>query len=242
MKLILKIIAVLLLFGYVVFAAMSFYEKPREEVCKSLDVIIVDKSEIHLIDEKEVVEMIKYEDLYPVDKKMGKINTERIEECIRKDRLIREVECFKTNDNRVRVLINQRIPVLRIMSAFGNYYIDKEGKAMPISYKYTARLPIASGFISKRMAETDLYKFALFLRGSSFWSAQIQQIDVQRNQDVILIPTVGEQKILLGKLAGFEPKMDNLFAFYRQGCNHFGWNKYKTINLIYDRQVICTPN
>jgi len=149
MKLILKIIAVLLLIGYVAFAAMSFYGKPREETCKGLDVIILDKSDIHLIDEKEVVAMIKYEDLYPVDKEMGEINTERIEECIKKDRLIREVECFKTNDNRIRVQINQRIPVLRIMSVYGNYYIDKEGKAMPISYKYTARLPIASGLYKK---------------------------------------------------------------------------------------------
>ena len=82
MKLILKIIAVLLLIGYVAFAAVSFYGKPRGEVCKGLDVIIVDKNEIHLIDEKEVIAMIKYEDLYPVDKKMGKINTEKIDTYI----------------------------------------------------------------------------------------------------------------------------------------------------------------
>jgi hypothetical protein len=242
MKLILKIIAVLLLIGYVAFAAVSFYGKPWGEVCKGLDVIIVDKNEIHLIDEKEVISMIKYEDLYPVDKKMGRINTEKIEACIKKDQLIREVECFKTNDNKIRVLINQRIPVLRVMSLFGDYYIDKEGKAMPISYKYSARLPIASGFIQKKLAETDLFRFALFLRGNPFWNAQIQQIDVQQNQEVILIPTVGEQKILLGRLTDFEAKMDNLFALYKQGLNHFGWNKYKTINLRYDRQVICTPN
>ncbi|MDP4272466.1 MAG: hypothetical protein Q8909_20450, partial [Bacteroidota bacterium] len=109
-------------------------------------------------------------------------------------------------------------------------------------YKYSARLPIASGFIQKKLAETDLFRFALFLRGNPFWNAQIQQIDVQQNQEVILIPTVGDQKILLGRLTDFEAKMDNLFALYKQGLNHFGWNKYKTINLRYDRQVICTPN
>lgn len=242
MKRILKIIGIVLMLGYVVFAALSFYGKPRGEICKELVIDIADKNEIHLIDEKEVIGMIKYEDLYPIEKEMGEINTEAIENCIKKDRLIREVECFKSTDNKIKVLIHQRIPVLRIMSVHGNYYIDKEGKAMPVSNMYTARLPIASGYIEKKYAENELFKFAVFLRGNPFWRAQIQQIDVRQNQDVILIPTVGDQQIVLGQLTDFETKMDNLLAFYRDGCNHFGWNKYKTINLRYDRQVICTPN
>ncbi len=242
MKRLIKISAFIVLAGYAVFAASCFYGKPRGEVCKELVVDIADKRETHLIDEKEVVRMIRYEELSPIGEPMGDINTEAIEECIKKDRLIRKVECFKTTDNKIKVLIHQRIPILRIMSVRGNYYVDKEGKAMPVSNKYTARLPIASGYIEKRFAETELFKFAVFLRNNPFWNAQIQQIDVQQNHDVVLIPTVGNQRILLGQLTDFEIKMENLFAFYRDGCNYFGWNKYKTINLRYDRQVICTPN
>ena len=242
MKKFLKILAVLLLGSYTVFAAVWFYQKPKEEICTQLIIEIADAHEIHFIDNKEVERIMKEANLMPVGEPMGSINTEAIEICLKSNRLIRQVECFKTTDNKVKLQIEQRIPILRIMSFFGNYYIDKEGKAMPVSSNYSARLPIASGFIEKPFAERELYKFALFLRNDSLWNAQIQQIAVLKNHDIILTPTVGSHQIELGQLTDFEQKMKNLLAFYRDGCNRFGWNKYKTINLRYKDQVICTPN
>lgn len=239
---ILKITSILLLLGYVIFAAIWTQRTPKQAICKDLVVEIADASEVHFIDKAEVERLIGEAKLIPTGVPMGEINTEEIETCLKRNLLIRKVECFKTNDNKVKVQIEQRVPILRVMSFFGNFYIDKEGKMMPVSQNYSARLTIASGFIEKEFAETELYKFALFLRNDTLWNAQIQQIDVQQNHEITLIPTVGNHRIVFGKLDNFEQKLNNLKAFYLDGCNRFGWNKYKTINLRYNGQITCTPN
>lgn len=239
---ILKILSILLLLGYIVFAAIWTQRTPKQAICKDLVVEIADANEVHFIDKAEVVRLINEEQLMPIGVPMGEINTEAIETCLKKNQLIRKAECFKTNDNKVKLQIEQRVPILRVMSFFGNYYIDKDGKSMPVSQNYSARLTIASGFIEKEFAESELYKFALFLRKDTLWNAQIQQIDVQQNHEVTLIPTVGNHRIVFGKLENIEKKMSNLKTFYTDGCNRFGWNKYKTINLRYNGQITCTAN
>lgn len=242
MKKFLKILGIILLGGYTIFAAAWFYQSPQQEICKDLIVDIADANEVHFIDKAEVVRLMTECSLMPAGQPMGEINTEAIEVCLKRNPLIRKVECFKTNDHKLKLQIEQRIPVLRVMSFYGNFYVDKEGKAMPVSPNYSARLTIASGFVEKKFAEGELYKFALFLRNDSLWNAQIQQIDVAQNHDITLIPTVGPQKIVIGQISNYEQKMANLKAFYLEGCNRFGWNKYKTINLRYNGQIICTPN
>ena len=239
---ILKITSILLLLGYIIFAAIWSYQTPRGEICTELKIEIADVFEVHFIDKAEVVKLVTDAGLMPTGQPMGDINTEAIEDCLRRNLLIRKVECFKTNDHKLKLQIEQRIPILRVMSFYGNFYIDKDGKVMPISQNYSARLTIASGHIEKQFAEGELYKFALFLRNDTLWNAQIQQIDVQKNHDITLIPTVGNQRIVMGQLGDFKLKMDNLRAFYLDGCNRFGWNKYKTINLRYNGQVICSAN
>mgnify|MGYP000956836569 FL=1 len=38
----------------------------------------------------------------------------------------------------------------------------------------------------------------------------------------------------------YKKKFRNLRAFYLQGLNNVGWNKYEKISLRFDNQVICT--
>jgi cell division protein FtsQ len=51
---------------------------------------------------------------------------------------------------------------------------------------------------------------------------------------------VGNHKIILGDCSDLEQKFKKLFAFYKDGLNKIGWNTYKTINLKYKNQVVCT--
>jgi cell division protein FtsQ len=78
------------------------------------------------------------------------------------------------------------------------------------------------------------------LRENSFWNAQIEQINVLKDNDIELIPRVGDHIIYLGKIDNFEEKLKRLMIFYKDGLNKIGWNKYKRINLEYDNQIICT--
>lgn len=90
------------------------------------------------------------------------------------------------------------------------------------------------------MAKGALGEFALFLRNNFFWNSLIEQIDVDKNGEVTLVPRVGNQLILMGTLDNYQEKLEKLRALYEEGFNKVGWNKYKQITLKYDGQVVCT--
>lgn len=241
MKKVLVIIALCLIGGYLIFAAFYFQGKPKELVCKDFEVEVEGGEEDSFIKAGDIRRYITDKGLNPQGKKLKDIDTYKIEEAILANQSVKVAKVFETNGGNVRVVLQERKPILRIMSNTGeNYYIDRDGFRMPISKYQTAHLPIATGTIKEDFAKSDLYKFALFLYDNDFWNAQIDQIDVRANHELILIPRVGDHQIVLGKVDGFEEKLEKLMAFYKNGLNKTGWNTYSVINLKYDKQVVCT--
>jgi cell division protein FtsQ len=66
------------------------------------------------------------------------------------------------------------------------------------------------------------------------------QIYVDENGELLLIPRVGDQKIVFGKTDNIIKKFDKLSLFYRKGIVGNGWKKYSTINLKFKNQIVCT--
>jgi cell division protein FtsQ len=137
------------------------------------------------------------------------------------------------------VKVKHRKPVVRIVSDNGNYYLDNEGDKIPVSTQYTANVLAATGKISEKFAVDELLPFVLFLGNDEFWEAQVEQIHIENNGDVLLIPLVGDQIIELGKLDNYEEKLRNMRAFYDQVLAANNWDKYKSVSLKYTNQVIA---
>ncbi|GAB6119796.1 cell division protein FtsQ/DivIB [Dysgonomonas termitidis] len=242
MKKALVIIGICLLAGYLVFSVFYFQGKPKDGICSKFEVEVKNASDDEqFVDTEDITRYVKEKGLDPTGKQIKDINTNTIEEAILTNQLIKKADVFVTNNGAIKASIEERKPVLRVMSGAGeNYYIDNEGRKMPLSRRFTAYLPIATGAIKEDFAKTDLYKFALFLHNDKFWNAQIEQIVVLPNQDIKLIPRVGDHQIILGNLYGYKERLDKLLAFYENGLNETGWNKYSVINLKFDKQVVCT--
>lgn len=240
MKRILKMIAACLIAGYLVVTFVAFRLAAEKEVCTGVDVRILDEDDAHFIGSKDIEIQIVRSRIKLKGKPLGEINTEAVEEAVRKNLLVKRVECYKTPGGAIRIDVKQRIPVLRVAGVNGSFYVDKDGEYMPVSSSYTLYLPVATGNVDKEFATKELYKFSCFLQENDFWNAQIEQIHVLQNKEIELIPRVGDHKILLGKLDHFEEKLDNLICFYEQALPKIGWNKYDKINIKYANQVICT--
>ena len=171
---------------------------------------------------------------------MKSINTELIEEELLKNEMISDIQAYKTPSGIIKLEVIQKMPILRILSANGNYYVDNQGTTMPISSRYVAHVPVVSGYVEKSFAVSDLYKFALFLQENEFWNDQIEQIYVHSDREVELVPRVGNHRIMLGTLDGLEEKLEHLKLFYEQAIPKMGWEKYSMINLKYKNQIVCT--
>lgn len=231
----------LLVAAYLLAAITAFNRKPASQACGDVELVIKDSIYAGFITKKEVTSLLKAKGLNPIGKELSGVQTEKLEQELKKHPLIDRVECYKTPSGKVCVEVSQRIPVLRIMSANGdNYYLDNKGTVMSPSTKCVAHLAIATGKIDRAFATKNLYPFGMYLQKDRFWDAQIEQIHVLPDKTVELVPRVGSHLIYLGKLDGYERKLKRVKAFYKKALNQVGWNKYSRISVEFDNQVICT--
>jgi cell division protein FtsQ len=239
-KILHSVLAVLLL-AYLAFAVAFMNPKAsKDNECTSLQIEIVENAGASYLTREQVEAFLKKASINPVGKKMSDISTESIEKAMKENKLIKEVESYKTIDGMVKIKVYQRIPVLRILSETGNYYVDNEQQVMPVPPNYAAYVPVATGNISKDYAKNQLYLFADYLRKNKYWNEQIEQIHILSNLDVELIPRTGNHCILLGQIEDYKENLNKLKLFYDKGLNKVGWNKYSAINLKYKNQVVCT--
>ncbi len=240
-KRILLSLVMLLVIAYLVVAITAFNRKPAGQVCRDVELIIKDTVYAGFITKKEVATLLDTKGINPVGKKMERIRTKTLEKELSKHPLIDQVECYKTPSGKIHVEVTQRIPILRVMSANGdNYYLDNKGTVMPPDAKCVAHLAIVTGNVEKSFAMRDLYKFGVFLQSNPFWNAQIEQIHVLSGKNVELVPRVGDHLIYLGKLDGYERKLERVKMFYEKALNRVGWNKYSRISVEFGNQIICT--
>ena len=153
----------------------------------------------------------------------------------------------------MKIKIQQRNPVLRVINAFDqDYYVDRKGRLMPVKTGRSTRVMVASGHIREKYADTldvsipgqanvlhDLYTLSNFIREDDFLRAQIEQIYVNGDHEFEMVPKVGRHLILFGDAGDMEQKFSKLKAFYEQGMKKAGWNTYSRINLKYKDQVLC---
>ncbi len=236
----LKVLLIALIFFCFAFATLYTRGNVEKGICQKVDIYVHDSSEVNFINHEEVLSLVKSSGFNPIGKEVGSINTEAIEKALKKNPRIKRAECYLTTNGNVKIEIDQRVPVMRVMSLNGNFYIDNEGETMPVSTSYSVFVPLASGFITQEFAKNELFKLALFLQNNEFWDAQIAQIYVHPNNEISLIPRVGNQEILLGSLDNLEGKLSSLMTLYKQGFSKLGWNRYEKINLKYEHQIICT--
>jgi len=241
-KLLYLLLATLLLayLGATVYFFISKKQYTTDTVCEKVEVVIRDSLEKCFLTENEVIASLKRANLYPLNKKSDEIDTYEMETALLKNEIIEEVEVVKSVSGKITVYISQKMPIMRVFSPNGSYYVDKKGQTMPSTLSQAIYVPVASGNIEKSFAVSELYKFALFLQGDDFWNDQITQIYVRKTSDVEFVPRTGDHRILIGSLDDIEKKLKHLRMFYEQVIPKTGWDKYSVINLKYKNQIVCT--
>jgi cell division protein FtsQ len=249
--------------------SVGFTQKRQAEMlCKGVNIQIKNPDD-GFVDQSDVLQMIHDKYGMPEGKPMNAINISLLENIINNNPFVSRAEVFSSVDGKLNVEVTPRNPIVRIINNQDeSFYIDEEGTFMPLSEKYSASVPLANGFISdnealhkirllkeREVGDTSIhartiekvYMLADYLRNHDFWNAQVQQVYVNEDGDIELIPRVGNHTIIIGDLSGqqaYEKEMDEkfgkLFLFYKEGLNKQGWDRYKTINLKYKDQVVCT--
>jgi cell division protein FtsQ len=203
-----------------------------------------------LIDSSDVIRLIRRNlDATIDDQSAGALDVDRIERFLEEDPFVKNAEVVITANSKVKIFIEQREPIMRVMDAMGaQYYVDKDGFRVPLSKHFTARTLVANGNIQphtpdfmekKRHGMKDLFQLASLIANDDLWKAMIEQVYVTNRHEFVMIPKVGDQSIVLGKFENVDEKLERLKIFYLEGMSREGWNKYRKIDLRYDGQVVC---
>ena len=235
-----KFCVAILLAAYLLYVFVMISGRPSQETCQSIDVIMADSAQSGFITPEVATKMLEQSKVNPIGKKMAEISSQDVESVLVRSSFINNVVCYKSPGGRLGIIIEQRLPIMRVMSANGDdYYIDSEGNTMNNS-GYSADLVIATGHITKSFASKQLVNLGMFLRYNDFWNNQIEQINVEKDGSIDLVSRVGGQIIHLGNAQNLEQKFSNMMALYEKVIPTVGWNKYSRFNVEHLNQVICT--
>jgi cell division protein FtsQ len=255
MKKLLKILLIIPLLYIIiipVFLATSANSKP----CGGIVIDINDSSDYHFVTRRQLLNLAYGNTSRIAGKPVKEIAVSAIEDRISVLRELKKAEVYMSIDGIVHVYVEQRNPVMRVMpDDGGDYFVDEEGVVMRRRNLYNPRLHIVEGNINitsamlsgvsvldtsiKNSILKDIYQLVNYINDDKFWSAQIDQISVDSNDEIDLIPRTGNQMVHLGTFENYEGKLRNLEAFYDKVLPEVGWNKYSLINLEFKDQIVC---
>ncbi len=162
----------------------------------------------------------------------------RLEQTLISNDMIEDADVFLTIEGSIGATIKQRTPIARVNDEGVAYYLDSKGDKMPLSSNYSARVPLLNGLESHNSKK--VYKMAHLIFKDSFLRKQIIGIEINKKDEFSLSTRVGNQKIEFGQLDNVDTKFKKLKAFYQKALKDKTLEKYQTINLVYNKQVVCT--
>ncbi|MDD4746645.1 MAG: hypothetical protein RBR35_04325 [Salinivirgaceae bacterium] len=245
---------------YMIVSLSFIGRKSNEELCTVVEINMVDSLN-RLVVPRDITRLMeeKKQSIYghPVSQ-INKMELSRL--ILTYNPLVQDVGIYRAEGGTICMDIKSRKPILRVINKYGQgYYLDREGMIFPLSTHFSARVLIANGdileqgyqnkaihidsmyskFAAKRLTLQELLILAKYIDSDEFLKAQIEQIYVVGNE-YEMIPKVGSHIIVFGSIDNYVNKFFNLKAIYYKGFSNLGWQKYKSVNLKFDNQVICT--
>ena len=215
---------------------LSFTLKSENLESQALNLIKIESLQNRFVSVDNVVNILSKEGLVYENQEVFDIKS--IESVIMSQPQIKEAEVFLNLNGLVDVIVEEKKPILRVFESSDSYYLDEDCQIMPLSDLYTSRNLIASGDLNSFNTE-DICKLSKYIESDKFLKSLISQIYFEKN-NIILVTRIQNHEINIGDLDFIELKFDNLLCFYNNVIKYKGWNYYKSINLKYTDQIICS--
>lgn len=235
-----------------VITSLAFTEIRQQRVlCKKIDISINRDDENYFINKNDILKIIYSTGDSLIGTPIQKVPVSLLERLLKMNKYIDNADVFIDIKGNLQVNVIQRKPMLRIINnTYESFYIDEKGGKMPLSPLYSANVLVANGNIFEKYNAKDdsiqtpilrsLFYLSNVIRNDKFWNAQVEQIYIEQNQDIILIPRIGDHKIVFGDTSNANEKLENLLVFYKKALPKVGWETYHTINVKFKGQVVCS--
>ncbi len=171
-----------------------------------------------------------------VSKEKLVLNT--IEKVLDANEMVKKSQVYLTVDGKLTSEIVQRKPIGRVENG-SKFYLDDEGKSMPLSQSHSARVPIITGEITGKSLE-DVYEILKFINEDEFLRKNVIGIHIEKEEKYQLKFRMEQFVVNLGSVDNLESKFSNFKAFYAKADKDKSLEKFAMVSLEFNNQVVCT--
>ncbi len=171
-----------------------------------------------------------------VSKEKLVLNT--IEKVLDANKMVKKSQVYLTVDGKLTSEIVQRKPIGRVENG-SKFYLDDEGKRMPLSQSHSARVPIITGEITGKSLE-DVYEILKFINEDEFLRKNVIGIHIEKEEKYQLKFRMEQFVVNLGSVDNLESKFSNFKAFYAKANKDKSLEKFAMVSLEFNNQVVCT--
>ncbi len=233
----------------VIVLLVAAVQKEAMQKCTGLNVVVKGVSNNFFVDKNDILVAInQYVEGSPVGQAANLLNLKELENDLEKNIWVKKAQLFVDNNAVLQVIVTEREPVARIFTSSGTtFYIDSSNAMLPLSEKYSARLPVFTNFPSDKgvltKADSLLIKeiavLSIVIQKNLFWMAMIEQVDITPQRTFALVPKIGNSLISFGDATNAAEKLDRLLLFYKQILVKCGWDYYSSVSVQYANQVVA---
>ena len=226
----------------IIFAGFLYAFSAKRNAVKKLDAIQMnfENSTNLLVSRSDVLQIINHY-IKPKETKLVAIDNNvlaRIESKLKQNKLIEDTSVYLSLTDTLFISVLQKKPIARIVGT-KSYYLDDNAKPIPLSKNYTVRVPLVYGQFN---ADELLQIKGLIMRINTdeLLKKQITAILKKDKNEYVFKGRLGDQTVQFGTLTNVVSKLKKLHIFYMDAWSKKRINKYKTINLKYHNQIVCT--
>ena len=168
-----------------------------------------------------------------------KVDLNKVEKSIDKNPMVDKAEVYTTVDGKLKAIVTQKKPVARVFEGSQSYYLDYKGYKMPLSETETARVPLVTGEVAKADAKR-LRNLLDYIYDDNFLKKNITGLSVLPSGGIVMSTRGYDYDIVFGGPVDIERKFKNYKAFLQDAVKDTLIKNYKTVNLVFRQQVVCT--
>ncbi|MDO5394622.1 MAG: cell division protein FtsQ/DivIB [Bacteroidales bacterium] len=170
----------------------------------------------------------------------SRLNTYHLENKLKSMGKIEDAHIVILGDGTMLVDVIPMVPVARVFTDSGSYYINSAGKRINADARYHVDVPVVTGAVRTPASVTAMLPMFRFFKSRPEYDAYVSQVDVAENGDIILIPSVAGHIVNLGDTSHIADKMERLHTFYTKVMPVRGWEYYDAISLKWNGRIVAT--
>ena len=238
LKILLKILTLVTLAVYLVFAIVCWAHPVEDETCCGVDYLIRHTGKVpekSIVDVAFVAQCMHRAGIDPVGRTLGTIDLQGLKKALEQNAYIDSAFCYYTAAGTLCVGVVPKCPVMQVVTPTKRYFLTDKGSTMPMG-QYDLHLPQVTGEVSVRQARR-LRPLLQYIRDSR-WNDAVEEVRMHPEHGIMLLMRDEPFDVVMGTEEDYEDKLHNLTLFMDKVLTKTARDKYALVNVAYEGQVV----